>query len=65
MEQTFQKQLDDIHTLISEMGLAQVKLSSRITRLEKRMLVTQQLVRYLQLEKEGDNDKSTKDIRSD
>jgi len=53
--QTFESQIEDIHTLIKEMGLAQMKLSSRISRLENRMLVTQQAVRDIQL-KEDDTD---------
>ena len=47
-EQTFQTQMDDLI-------LTNAKLSNRITRLEKRMLVTQQAVHYLQLEKDGDS----------
>ena len=64
-EQTFQTQMDDIHTLISEIGLTEMKLSSRITRLEKRMLATQQAVHYLQLEKDGDNESTMEDIPSE
>ena len=58
-EQTFQTQIEDIHTLISEIGLSQVKLSSRITRLENRMLYTQQAVRNLQL-KDGEHNTANK-----
>ena len=54
-EQTFQTQMEDIHTFISEIGLTELKLSNRITRLEKRMLVIQQAVRLLQLEKDGEH----------
>ena len=53
-EKTFQTQIEEIHTLISEIGLSQIKLSSRIRRLEDRMLYTQQAVRTMQL-KDGDN----------
>ncbi len=60
MKATFESQIEDIHTLISEIGLMHMKLSSRITRLEKRMLATQQSVHYLQLEKDGEHKRINK-----
>ena len=53
--QNLDSQIADIHTLIKEIGLVEMKLSSRIRRLEDRMLYTQQAVRTIQLEKDGDS----------
>ena len=53
--QNLDSQIEDIHTLIKEIGLVEMKLSSRIRRLEDRMLYTQQAVRTIQLEKDGDS----------